>query len=306
MATYKLPIWKDTTYQASSGNSPFEYTIDLKTGRQITVNGVTSDEILTVFHGKAWLRPGDNYIYVNINKICQDYLTSSLPDLRNINATTTYTHPEAFRPFYLKDSGGTTINTYNFLLDWSYKDKTLTSDTNLSNPVNGHGCPNMFFLSTKYVNSSQSVVTTISVSPSSGYDNTHCGRYALYYLSRSGGWCSYLFEGNAVKSDKYNRYNIAVPYNTGTLEFGKKTYHNEITTNYLLYTGWMTDEESANFAENVIGTNMAYLHDLETNEIMPVLSVDGTANYKTFKNQGRKPYSYSVNFECSQTKHNIT
>lgn len=298
-------IWKDTYYAISSANSPYVYSIELKTGNQITVNGSTTDEVITVFNGKSWVRPGEANINININRIAQDYLSSDLPDLRNISTTTTYIDKLAYRQFYLKSSGGTTVQTYNFLNDWSYENTDLSGNVNLSNPINGHGTTNMLFLSSEFVNSSQNVVTTIAVSPSSGYDNTYCGEYALYYLTRKGGWCSFLFEGNCTKTDSYTRYNISQPYNNTTLEFQKKTYHNEIVTSYKIYTGWLRDSESLNFAENLIGTNKAYLHNLATGEIMPVLSIDSTATYKTWRNQGRKaPVNYVVTLECSQTKHN--
>ena len=50
-------IWKDTTYAISSASSPYEYSIDLKTGRQITVNGVTQDKELNfcVRNGNRWI-----------------------------------------------------------------------------------------------------------------------------------------------------------------------------------------------------------------------------------------------------------
>ena len=309
MAVY-APIWKDTYYNVSSAQSPYEYTIELETGRQITqtINGVTTtvNEIATVFNGKAWVRPGEPYIQVNINKIAQDYLTSDLPDLRNITANTSYVHNEAYRIFYLKTGAGVAQQTYYFLLDWSYVDKSFSSSFTMGTPINGHGCNGMFFLGTMFNSSSGKVVTSINLSPGSSYDNTHCGDYAIYYLTRSGGWCSFLIEGNVVKSDTYNKYNISVPFDNTKPEFQKKTYHNEISTKYEMYTGWLSDEQAANLAENLLGTNKAYLHDLKTGEIIPVLSTVGTAIYKTFKNQGNKKVNYALTLECSQTKHNVS
>lgn len=298
------PIWKDTYYNVSSAASPYEYSIETKTGRQITVNGVTQDEMSTIFNGKAWVRPGEPYIYLNINKIAQDYLSSDLPDLRNITSNTTYIHSNAYKPFYLIHSGST-VQTFNFLLDWSYVDKTLTSNISMSQPINGHGVSGMFFLNTTFNYSSQNVTTAINLNPGSSYDTTHCGDYALYYLSRSGGWCSFLIEGNVTKSDKHNRFNMALPFDNTTLEWQKKTYIDEITEQYEMNTGWLSDSQSENLAKNLLGANKAYLHNLRTGEIQPVLSTVGVATYKTYKNQGRKRVSYIITVECSQTKHNM-
>ena len=297
-------IWKDTSYAVNYSASPFTYRIDMKTGS-------TASDVTTIFNGKSWVRPGETYLYININKIAQDYLNSDLPDLRDVTASTTVQNVEAFRTFYLKNASGTTLETYNFLLDWSYEDTYNPSDTvYLSEPINGHGTNGMLFMRSVLPYANRIVTTTISpspfsYSPGSSYDTTHCGDFAIYYLSTKGGWCSFLFEGTATQTDKYKRYDISVPFNNTTLEFQKKTYHNEITTTYQLKTGKLSDSEAANLAKNLIGTNKAYLHNLKTGEIMPVLSVDGSAVYKTYKNQGRKIVTYTVNVECSQTKHNV-
>ena len=296
------PIWKDTSYAVSSASSPYSYTINLKTGNQITVNNVTVDEVVSVFSGKAWVRPGDEYLYINVNKVAQDYLYSDLPDLRNISSSTTYENKYAYRQFYLVNSAGTTVETYNFLLDWSYSNTGVTANTSLSCPINGHGATNMLYLSTVF-NSSQKVVTTIRVSAGSGYDSTHCGQYAIYYLNRFGGWDSFLIEGNSQKIDKYKRYQIGKAYDNTTLDFQKRTYNNEITETYKLTTGWLTDAQSQVLAKHLLSTNQAYLHNLSTGEIMPILATEGTATYKTFKTNGRKRVNYTINVECSQTKH---
>ena len=297
------PIWKDTNFVTSSANSPYEYSINLKTGNQITINGVTQDEIITVFHGKAWVRPGDGYLYINVNTIAQNYLYSDIPDLRNINSTTTYENKYAYRQFYLVNSAGTTVQTYNFLLDWSYVNTGVTSGTR-SLPINGHGTPGMLFLSTVF-NSSQKVVTTISISGGSSYDETHCGNYAIYYLNRFGGWDSFLIEGSVIKTDKYQRHQAGLSYDNTTLGWHKRTYNNEITETYKINTGWLTDTESEVLAKHLLSTNQAYLHNIATGDIMPILNTDGFATYKTYKGNDRQRVDYQINVECSQVKHII-
>jgi len=298
------PIWKDTFKAIPSGSSPYEYSINLKTGRQVTsvINGVTSttDEIITVFSGKAWVRPGEPDILININKVAQNYLYSDLPDLRTIVSSTTYENKYAYRQFYLVH-GGNTVETYNFLMDWSYVNTGVTANTSMSMPINGHGAPNMIFLSTLF-NSEQKVVTTLSISGGSSYDTTHCGSYAVYYLNRYGGWDSFLIEGQVVKTDKYKRYQMKQSYDNTTLTPAKKTYNNEITETYKLVTGWLSDSESDILAEHLLSTNNAYLHNLVTGDILPINVTDASAQYKTYKNQGRKKVNYTINVEGSQTK----
>ena len=296
------PVWKDTNYIVNSGVSPYTYSIKLKTGRQIIVNEVPQDEILTVYSGKAWVRPGDSTLEMNVNKVAQNYLSSDLPDLRSITATTQYVNAEACRQFYFANSAGTTVETYNFLLNYSYKDLDLTTNQNLSEPVNGHGTPGMLFLSTIFSASSQNVVTTLSISGSSGYDETHCGDFALYYLNVHGGWDSYLIEGNGMKTDNYTLHQMSKSYSNSSIDFGKRTYNNEITSSFQLYTGWLKDDEAERLVRNLLSSTKVYLHDLVKNEFYPVWIKDTLATYKTFKNQGHKRVNYQINVETSQSK----
>lgn len=289
------PIWKDTYFSTGYTYSPYEYSINLNTGNE-------GNEVITIFHGKAWVRPGEATLDININKIAQNYLYSDLPDLRNITSATTYVNNYAYRQFYITNSAGTTVETYNFLLDWSYSNTAVTTDRSMSCPVNGHGANGMLFLSTRFVSGGPSVVTTITPSPGSGYTNTECGDYALYYLNRFGGWDSFLFEGICSKNDKYKRLQISQSFNNNTLDFQKRTYENQITESWKLMTGWLTDDESEIFATHLLSTSNAYLHNLKTNEITPVIITDQNTNYKTNKNLGRKLINYTIGVEASRTK----
>ena len=302
----RVPIWKDTYYNVPSSASPYTYSVRLKTGRQIIINGTTTDEVVTVFNGKAYVRPGDEFIRINLNHIAQNYLSSDLPDLRDITATTQYTNTEACREFYICDEDGDTAATYNFLLDYSYEDINLSTNQNLSEPINGHGTPGMLFLSTAFSASSLSVVTTLRVNAGSSYDTTHCGEYALYYLNCHGGWDSYLIEANVLKTDNYTPYQMNKSYDNTTLDFAKKTYNNQITTSFQMYTGWLKDEEADRLVRNLLSSTKVYVHDLVNNKIYPALIKDNFGTYKTFKNQGHKRVNYQLNIEASQTKSNIS
>lgn len=300
-----VPAWKNTDCLISSGYSPYTYSINLKTGNQITVNGVATEEIITVFSGKAWVRPGEGYIKININRIAQNYLYSDLPDLNSVTGTVTYENKYAYRDFYLVNSANTTVSAYTFLLDYSYEDVDFSTTHSMSEPINGHGMPGMLFLSTQFNASSHKVITTVSVSAGSSYDTTHCGQYALYYLNVHGGWDSFLIEGNVTRNDVYTKYQMNHSFDNTTLEFQKRTYNNEITTNYELHTGWLSDTEAEILSRNLVPSNMMYLHDLVNDKIYPVNCKDNNAIYKTFKNQGHKRFNYTINVECAQNKLNI-
>ena len=298
------PVWKDTYFSVLASASPYTYSVAMKTGNQISINGVLQDEVVTIYNGKAWVRPGESYINIQLNNIAANYLYSDLPDLRGVSATTTYVHKGAYREFYVVNSGGTTASTYDFLLDYSYEDVTFNSDRSLSEPINGHGTDGMIFINTMFSASSQNVVSTLSLSGGSGYDKTHCGDYALYYLNVHGGWDCFLFEGNDTMTDNFTRYQMMHSFNNTTLDFQKKTYANEITKTFQLYTHYLSDAEAENLSRNLLPTTMAYLHSLRDDKIYPVNITDSMATYKTYKNQGRKRFAYVINFEVAQNRFN--
>ena len=135
------------------------------------------------------------------------------------------------------------------------------------------------------------------------YDCNYCGDFAIYYVGRKGGWNTFLFEGPCKKVDKLtdHKYNRAV--NNTTINFENNKYRVDINARYELYTGLLTDEEAEIFAKDVISTPKMYLHNLKTNEIIPAVVVDSQAEYKTFKNQGKKFVQYKLTVEESQTKY---
>lgn len=284
----KAPIWKDTYYSKQTEDGVFTYYLATNVG----------DTLETIFNGKAWAFPNTDTITININRICQDYLSTSLPDLRTITATTSYTQEEAYREFYLYDENDVLKETYRFLLDWSYEDKDFNNNINMSNPINGHYCNGMFSLNTVW--NKTNVVTTIT--PTNG---EYCGDYAIYYLNRSGGWDAFLIEGLSKKTDALEKYYINKSFNNTTIEFGKRVYHNQITTSWELHTGWLTDAQSENLAFNLLTSNQSYLHNLSTGEIIPIVVTNEEAEYKTFKNNNKKMVNYTIRVEASQFKQNI-
>lgn len=135
------------------------------------------------------------------------------------------------------------------------------------------------------------------------YDCNYCGEFGIYYVGRNGGWNAFLFEGPCKQIDKLtdHKYNRAV--NNTTINFENNKYRVDITPTYELTTGLLSDEESELFAKDVISTPKLYLHNLKTNEIIPAVVVDSQAEYKTFRNQGRKFVQYTLTVEESQTKY---
>lgn len=304
-------IFKDTFYTVSATASPFTYTLSVEDGT-VEINGVQQPNIVEVFNGKAWAAPSSTSLEISINSIAQDYLKTDMMDLREISATTAYTHDKAFRTFYLYNSNSVLLETYRFLLDWSYNEKDLTSAVDLSNPINGKYSTNMLMFSTIF--NTSAVTTTISLSPSAVtdcngnalYTDYSCnGEWALYYLNRNAGWDSLIIQGMVTKKDSYEKYYIDNAFDNNTIDFGKRTYHNQITPSWELHTGWLKDSESDNLAFNLLSSNQVYLHNLKDDEIYPVILTDAETTYKTFRNQNNKMYNYTINVQSSQLRQNI-
>ena len=129
----------------------------------------------------------------------------------------------------------------------------------------------------------------------------NCYEYVLYYQNAYGGWDSLLVQGNTIKSDSITSYSYSKAFNNTTIEFEKKKYTNVIQTKYQMYTDYLTDAESSKM-HHLFESCEIYLHNLFTNQIMPVNITDSSFDYKTYKNQGKKLYYYTFNLEVAQEK----
>lgn len=127
-------------------------------------------------------------------------------------------------------------------------------------------------------------------------------RYSLYYVNSYGGVDVLPFkEKSWKKSDTVTRFNYSRSFRNNTLEFENVNYMNEIKASWELHTGWMSDESSQRMHELVEST-IVYLYDAEEKTYTPVVMTDKKLEYKTYYNQGKKFYNYTVNVEESQSK----
>lgn len=282
------PIWMDTIYQAPASGSPFSYTVELSGGT-------------LVFRGKAWAAPEEEYINIKVNTLCQNYLSLDFPNISAVGTgTTTFTHPEAMRTFILRDYEGNALETYQFLLDWSYGRRE--GDT-LSEPINKRGTNGMYYFSTSITGGT--VKTKVTMTAPSGWTTDYCGPAALYYVNRLCGIDSFLCEGACKRTDTYTRYDITKPYNNTTLEWGRKNYNNQIQPSWELVTGWLSDSQSDNLAFNLLSSNQVFLHLLNEDRLIPVTLNETQARYKTYKGEGGKMVNYTITVTASQTEQNI-
>ena len=128
-----------------------------------------------------------------------------------------------------------------------------------------------------------------------------CAKYAIYYLNPLGGWDQLLIEGKVLKTIKLEGKSFKRNFDNNTNEFQNKHYLKNLTTSYKFTTGYLTDEQ-AKLMPNLIETTKAYLCELDTNNYIPVLINNNSVDIKTYRNQGRKLFTYTIDVQESQNK----
>lgn len=273
------PIWKDTFYTSSAQSLTYYILLD----------GAV------IYAGKAFRMPSESTLRININKICENYLSTDIDAI--LGGSPSQTNIYAYRSFVLKDADNNELQTYNFLYNWSYEDWD-GSPTTLSAPINSHYADGMLKLGTVIDNSG---VVTFS-SSASYFTEVDCAEYALYYTNVYGGWDSFLIEGNTVKKDNITQYTTNMSFDNTTLEFENDRFVSEIETSYVMNTDWLSDAQSERLARNLLGSNKVYIHNLKDGTIKPALITDSNIIYQTYKTNGNKMNQYQINIKESQTK----
>lgn len=132
------------------------------------------------------------------------------------------------------------------------------------------------------------------------YDIDTTGKdYVLYYTNSAGGWDSLLVEGNVRKNDEIKSETYTRKVLNTSQEFARNKYLNTITSSWVLYTGYLNDIQASKIF-NLIESTKVYLHNLKDNTITPVLITDTNCEYKTYTNQGKNKFYYTINVEASQ------
>ena len=145
---------------------------------------------------------------------------------------------------------------------------------------------------------------SVTIQESSGWTHYRfeetCAKYALYYVNELGGWDSLVMRGGFKRTDKYKRYQMKRSYNNAvSTNRGTVDYANEVSIDYELRTAWLTDEQAGRM-HHLLGSNMVYMYDLDTDMVYPVNIVDKSCEYKTYKNNGCKMVQYAIGVEIAK------
>lgn len=305
-------IWKD--YFVSFGAvDEADYTIE--TGGS------------TIYAGHAVRRPDQPQLTVRINDVCADYLAHAVP---SVTSRIAVNEPSA-ATFTVKDAGGTTVDSVQFVADWSHDyDHTPSA---LADPVNGRVSADQAIVLSVLSSGATSATLrykdgttgTISVSSAGGPlqvvsiplgaianlvavtvgGKTYtvvpaCARYALLYVNAFGGWDTLLMEGRESEADTYERHTMQQRYdNTQRSARGTVEYVNEVTRAWTLRTGWLKDGEAFRM-HHVLGSAHVYLYDIPAGTLTPVVITDTACEYKTYRGNGGRLLNYAVNVELAQ------
>ena len=151
-------------------------------GSEITYVIRLGETETAVFYGRAVKAPNEDYIYIKINDIAQQYLDVNMPDFRNLDNDLTFLS-NAVIQFKLYEvqtyttviEGTTTIasreallETYDVLLNYSYEDEWYGEPMVLSRPVNGHLDPRMKMVWSAYASGLNTRMEVTSVCPITG------------------------------------------------------------------------------------------------------------------------------------------
>ena len=305
-------IWKD--YEVSFGAvAEADYTIE--------AGGAV------IYSGHAVRRPDAAQLTVRINDVCADYLLHTVP---NISSRVSVPEGSAVT-FTVKDSGGNTVDSVQFVSDWSFD--YLHNVASLADPVNGRvSASQALILSILGTSATTAVLTyeggateTVTVAASAGpvqivsiplsaytglksvtvggktYEVTQaCHRYALAYVNAFGGWDTLLMEGLSMQQDGYTRHTMKQRYNNAVrADRGTAEYINEVARRWTLRTGWMQDGQSLRM-HHVLGSAHVYLYDIAEGALIPVTITDDVCEYKTYRANGAQMVNYTISVELAQ------
>lgn len=129
-----------------------------------------------------------------------------------------------------------------------------------------------------------------------------CNRYNLHYVNAKGGYDTLPIDGRKDKrtdnltfeyyKSKGNNQNINKPQ--------MNKFKVDITPKWELQTGWLNDEQSKKMY-NLFTSQKVWLEDIDEGTFTPVYITNNAVEYKTFTNNGRKKYNYTISVTSANT-----
>lgn len=129
-----------------------------------------------------------------------------------------------------------------------------------------------------------------------------CVKYNLHYQNAAGGYDTISIDGRRDKrtDDLTFDYYKSKGNNQNWNNPQMNKFKVDITPKWELQTGWLNDEQSKKMY-NLFTSQKVFLEDINEGTITPVYITNNAVNYKTFTNNGRKKYNYSISVTSANT-----
>lgn len=303
MAAIIQPIWKDFYFEVNGDY--VDYTVSYRPSY--------SQQMQVIYRGRAYARPGGgNLIQWSINDIAANYLRNVFP-YQLTHGSAVYNMGSEGMHLFAVTYGGVTDEIV-FFNDWShievpdgqYRQVVQIVDVvDRRIPLIITSDDDAAARQTNDVYWVRNAVETIGGFTWKTVDT--CYRYALYFLNAFGGWS--LMNLEAVKAlQDYDR-EVAKRIVTGDRDIeslprrNSVAYVNQVTQRWTAKTPYLTDDQAAKMW-HLLGTNNAFLFDMEATPMLPVpvLVTNGTAEEKTYRNQGAKRVRYDISLTLAQDR----
>lgn len=134
-----------------------------------------------------------------------------------------------------------------------------------------------------------------------------CYRYCVYYSNRLGGWDWLLVNGKSVKTEDAEvgqmkkQCNLS-PASTYNIKRNREDYMKKLTRSWELTKSMLTDRQ-AHLMHQLAFSNHIYLHDLATQELIPVTYDDKSFEWKTWRNNNGRLSNVTFNLKASRDKY---
>ena len=274
-----IEIWKDKIIEYETSNDSEDY--------KIYINGVLE------YSGKAYKIPDEETIKINPNRIIENYLYAEVNFDKIKSGTDRF--PETTQFKLVTVVIGVDRFIFKAINNWSYDlnyglDKFNFPPSTKADPR--QFCPNTQLLNGVLITSWKKLKDSTIYTEAPEDCNK---RYVLYYNNLYAGWDALLFSGKYTRSEKLNRSTAkhAIPNTSG--QHYSRQWNINVTESWRLKTDYL-DEEGCRRMENVLTSNLVFLHDLDTDIIYPVNVTDTSYTEKNKYDKRRQRY-YEINVE---------
>ena len=319
-----VAVWEDSLIE-----------LDEVLGDRVEYTLVDIDTNEIVYSGKVNKLPNGENVNISINKIVGNFLSNPFPQI-NLNTTNVFSISDYSKTVDVI-VGGNIVETVTVYNSWGYKD--LPHINIISDPIRKVVDRRQFFVCSMYnptalyknveysltngdkslykngiatTHKKQSLLIDGTLRNFKEYDKINlanvtydiidsCSEWCLYYSNAYGGWDSLLVNGNVKKTDKISSQYYKQSYDNRTYQFGNTKYLNTITPSYVLYTDYFNDDEQSRL-HHLLESTEVYLHNLNTNEFLPVNITNSSCDYTTFTNNGKKKWYNTINVDVAQEK----